>query len=111
MDTKVTNFKHCDLVKVRGRVDSSTAPQFAKVLQNITDQGHFKLVLEFGELEFISSAGLRVLINTQKSCKRYNRGEVVLANVPANIFAALELTGFTALFQLYDDVTGAVGSF
>ncbi len=111
METKVTNFKHCDLVKVKGRVDSATAPQFTEVLQNITDQGHFKLVLDFSELEFISSAGLRVLINTQKNCKRYNRGEVVLANVPANIFAALDLSGFTTLFQIFDDVTGAVGTF
>ena len=111
METKVTNFRHCDLVKVKGRVDSSTAPQFNKALQNITDQGHFKLVLDLGEVDFISSAGLRVLINTQKTCKRYNRGEAVLANVPANIFAALDLSGFTTLFQLFDDVTGAVGNF
>lgn len=111
METKVTNFKHCDLVKVKGRVDSATAPQFTEVLQNITDKGHFKMVLDFSEIEFISSAGLRVLINTQKTCKRYNRGEVVLAHVPANIFAALDLSGFTALFQIFDDVTGAVGTF
>ena len=111
METKVTNFKHCDLVKVKGRVDSSSAPQFTEALQNLTDQGHFKLVLEMSELEFISSAGLRVLINTQKTCKRYNRGEVVLACVPANIFAALDLSGFTTLFQIFDDVTGAVGNF
>ena len=111
METKVTNFKHCDLVKVKGRVDSATAPQFTESLQNITDQGRFKMVLEFSELEFISSAGLRVLINTQKTCKRYNRGEVVLTNVPANIHAALELSGLTALFQIFEDVTGAVGNF
>jgi anti-sigma B factor antagonist len=111
MDTKTTSYKHCDLVKVNGRVDSATAPQFSDALQNLTDQGRFKLVLDFSTLDFISSAGLRVLINTQKTCKRYNRGEVVLATVPANIYAALDLSGFTSLFQIFDDVTNAVGNF
>jgi len=111
METKVTSYKHCDLVKTEGRVDSATAPQFSETLQGITDQGRFKIVLDFGSLDFISSAGLRVLINTQKTCKRYNRGEVVLASVPANIYAALDLSGFTSLFQIFDEVTNAVGYF
>jgi anti-sigma B factor antagonist len=111
METKVISYKHCDLVKVSGRVDSATAPQFSEALQAITDQGRFKIALDFNEVDFISSAGLRVLINTQKNCKRYNRGEVVLAKVPANIFSALDLSGFTSLFQIFEDVTGAVGNF
>jgi anti-sigma B factor antagonist len=111
METKVTSYKHCDLVKVVGRVDSATAPQFGEAMQGITDQGRFKMILDLSALDFISSAGLRVLINTQKTCKRYNRGEVVLASVPANIYAALDLSGFTALFQIFDDVTNAVGNF
>jgi len=111
METKTTSYKHCDLVKVVGRVDSATAPKFSEALESLTQEGRFKLILDFSGLDFISSAGLRVLINTQKTCKRYNRGEVVLATVPANIFAALDLSGFTSLFQIFDDVTNAVGNF
>ncbi len=59
----------------------------------------------------MSSAGLRVLINAQKACKRYNRGEVVLAALPANISSALDLAGFIPLFSIFKDVTAAVGSF
>ena len=51
------------------------------------------------------------MINAQKSCKRYNRGEVVLAAVPSNICSALDLAGFIPLFTIFDDVTAAVGSF
>jgi anti-sigma B factor antagonist len=111
METKVTSYKHCDVVKVTGRVDSATAPQFAEALQGITDLGRFKIILDLSTMEFISSAGLRVLINAQKTCRRYNRGEVVLTHVPANIYAALDLSGFTTLFQIYDDVLTAVGNF
>lgn len=111
MDVTHTQFKHCDLVKATGRVDSATAPQLAETFNEITAAGRYKIVLDMESLDFISSAGLRVLINTQKSCKRYNRGEIVLAIVPSNIYAALDLAGFTSLFRIYDDVLTAVGNF
>jgi anti-sigma B factor antagonist len=111
MQINTTNYKHCNLVKVEGRVDSSTSPQLSDVLQKITDDGRFKIVIEMSGVEFISSAGLRVLINTQKVCRRYNRGEVVLAVVPLKIYNALDLAGFTTLFKIFDDVIAAVGNF
>jgi anti-sigma B factor antagonist len=111
MEVTSSHHKHCDLVKVTGRVDSQTAPQLAEALDAITDAGHFKIVLDLSLIEFMSSAGLRVLINTQKNCKRFNRGEVVLAVVPQRIYEALDLAGFIPLFTFFDDVTSAVGHF
>lgn len=111
MQISNTTYKHCDLVKVEGRVDSSTSPKLAETLNEIMDSGRFKIVLDMSGMDFISSAGLRVLINTQKNCKRYNRGEVVLADVPATVYAALDLAGFTALFKIFNDSLTAVGNF
>jgi len=111
MEISSTQFKHCDLVKIVGRVDSSTAPQMAEALNAIMDAGRYKIIIDFSGVEFISSAGLRVLVNAQKTCRRYNRGEVVLAKIPQNIYAALDLAGFTTLFQIFDEVITAVGYF
>ncbi|KXK15376.1 MAG: anti-sigma factor antagonist [Chloroflexi bacterium OLB14] len=111
MEVTTQEFKHCDLIKVRGRVDSSTAPQFSKELDKATDNGKYKIVLDMSELEYMSSAGFRALLATQRNCKRYNRGEVVLVKVPDRIREALDLAGFTELFKTFDDTTEAVGSF
>lgn len=111
MNIITTQYKHCDLVKVEGRVDSSTAPQLSETLVAITDEDRYKIVLDLSGVDFMSSAGLRALINTQKTCKRYNRGEMVLVNVPKNIYQALDLAGFTAIFQIFDDTVSAVGNF
>ncbi len=111
MEITTTQYKHCDLVKAKGRVDSYTAPQLADAFNKITDAGHYKIAFDMSELDFLSSAGLRVLINTQKTSKRYNRGELVLVKIPENIYAALDLAGFIPLFRIYDDVLTAVGSF
>ena len=111
MEITKSQFKHCDLLKINGRVDSSTSPQFAQAMNEITNAGHYKIILDMAGVEFISSAGLRVLVNAQKTCRRYNRGEVVLSTVPPNIYSALDLAGFTALFKIFDDNLTAVGNF
>jgi anti-sigma B factor antagonist len=51
------------------------------------------------------------LIGTQKTCKRYNRGEVVITNIQPNILSALDLAGFTPFFKIFNDTVSAVGNF
>jgi anti-sigma B factor antagonist len=111
MEITAQEFKHCDLFKVTGRVDSATAPEFLKALEDANNNGRFKLVIDMSELEYMSSAGFRALLAAQRNCKRYNRGEVVLVSVPERIHDALELAGFTELFKTFDDPLAAVGSF
>lgn len=110
MEVTTRQFKHCDLLTVKGRVDSATSPKLSEALEAINNEGRFKIVIDMSELEYMSSAGFRALIAAQRNCKRFNRGEVVLAAVPQNIYKALELAGFTSLFKIYPDVTTAVGS-
>src|SRR5215217_9552140 len=111
MEITVQEFKHCDMITIKGRVDSSTAPQLAQALESANDGGKYKLVVNMSELEYMSSAGFRALLAAQRNCKRYNRGEVVLSSVPERIREALELAGFTELFKTFDDSLLAVGHF
>jgi anti-sigma B factor antagonist len=110
MDVTTQEYKHCDMLSVKGRVDSATAPQFSRALEAITHKGRYKIVVDMHELEYMSSAGFRALLAVQRDCKRYNRGEIVLASVPRRIHEALELAGFTELFKTYDDTLAAVGN-
>lgn len=111
MEITVQQFKRCDVVKVKGRIDSQTAPELARVLKGIIEADRFRIVLDMEDVEFTSSAGLRVFIDVQKTCKRWNRGELVMAAPPAPIREALDLAGFTRFFSIYDDVLTAVGTF
>ena len=111
MEITIKQYKHCDMLSIQGKVDSYTAPDLTKAIESLNDNGQFKIVLDLSELEYMSSAGFRALLIGQRNCKRYNRGEIVLASVPKKICDALELTGFTPLFRMFDDVTAAVGSF
>lgn len=102
MEITVTRASHCVIVTVKGRIDSYTAPKLSETLQEITEQGLFRIILNLQEVVYISSAGLRVLIDAQKTCQ--NKGELALVNVPERVLDTLELVGFTSLFRFYPNV-------
>lgn len=111
MEITTSMLKRCVLVAVEGRIDSATAPNLQAALDRLTDEGNYKIVLDLSAVEFISSAGLWVLVTIQKKCKRFNRGEVVLSGLAERIHAALELAGFIPYFKIFEDTTTAVGNF
>jgi len=110
MEITTQRFKHCDLISIKGKVDSYTAPDLIKAINAVTDEGRFKIVMDMSGLEYMSSAGFRALLVGQRTCKRYNRGEIVLSSVPKKILEAFDLTGFTSLFKFFNDITTAVGN-
>jgi len=96
-----------DLVKVSGRVDSFTAPKLGETVNAIIHSGRYKIILDLERVDYISSAGLRVLIDAQKTCKHSNRGELILVAVPRRIYETLELAGFVPLFRLCESIDQA----
>lgn len=111
MNFSTTSHKRCEVLKTSGRIDSSTAPELEAALKAITDAGKHNIIFDMKEVNFLSSAGWWVLIGTQKECKRFGRGEVVLARVDKTIRDSLRLVGMEEYFKIFDDITTAVGSF
>ena len=62
------------------------------------------------EVDFISSRGLWVLLETQKACKR-DKGKLVLVNVSEDMQQSLDLAGVKHFIEIFEDTTAAVGSF
>lgn len=80
-----------------GRLDTVTAPLLeAELINCMKDAGN--LVLDFGELEYISSAGLRVLLMAQKSMGR--QGRLVIRNVNETIREVFDVTGFSGILTV-----------
>ncbi len=111
MEITVTSKEKCELVVVNGRIDSYTAPDLADALNNITKRNQYKIVMEMSDVSYVSSAGLRVLIDLQKTCKKANQGEVLLVKIPQRVYETLELAGFVPLFKFYQNVESAIAYF
>jgi len=76
---------------LEGRLDTTTAPQFEAEIQSSL-AGVTELVLDFAELTYISSAGLRVLLSAQKRLNK--QGTMVIRHVNETIAEVFEITGF-----------------
>jgi len=111
MEVVTQQFKRCDVVKASGRVDSATVPQLEAAFNGLLEAGRFSIVFDMSDVNFISSVGLRALIDARKRCRRYNRGDLVLASPSPNVDGSLELAGFHTLFDVYKTTLEAVGSF
>ena len=89
-DTKLT-------LALEGRLDTTTAPQLeAEVkgaLANVTE-----LVLDFSQLEYLSSAGLRVILAAQKIMNK--QGKMVIRHVNETILEVFEVTGFSDILTI-----------
>jgi anti-sigma B factor antagonist len=94
-----------------GRVDSSTGDGLYDTFKAIQEGGQYKIVFDMSDVDFMSSKGWWVLIQTQKASKRYNRGEIILANVQDQILSNLDLVGMSHYFNIFDDVVDAVAEF
>ena len=103
MEISATRLNECDLISVSGRIDSYTAPKLSEVLRGITGENRFKIILNLGNVNYVSSAGLRIFIDIQKMCKKDGKGETILVNVPQRVYETLELAGFTPLFKFFDE--------
>ena len=111
MEFVITEYAHCDLITISGRVDSYTSPKIQVALNALITDDRTNIVVNLQDVSYLSSSGMLVLVNAQKTCKRQNRGEVVLTNVPDNVYSNFELSGFHQMFTFFDDVTSAVGRF
>ena len=111
MEITAKQLKRVDVITVSGRIDSSTAPELDKVLTSIVDADRFRICIDLENLEYLSSAGIKVLISTLKTCKLRRGGDLRLANMPPYIAEVFDLAGLLPLFKVYPNLVEAVGSF
>ena len=84
-------------VAISGRLDTTTAPELEEALKESMD-GISELVIDFTETEYISSAGLRVLLSAQKTMNK--QGSMIVTGVNDVIMEIFEVTGFVDILDI-----------
>ena len=97
MEIKKTGNEKNLNVEIIGRLDAVTAPQLEKELGSSLD-GVENLTLDFSQLEYIASAGLRVLLVAQKRMNK--QGVMTIKNVSEEVKEVLDMTGFINFLQI-----------
>lgn len=97
MTMETTKNNHELLITLEGRLDTTTAPQLEEELK-ANMAGITELVLDFGKLEYISSAGLRVLLAAQKVMNK--QGKMIIRHVNETVMEIFEVTGFVDILSI-----------
>ena len=99
-----------EILSLSGRLQAGDDTKLQDRIEQLFSEGRHNVLLDLSQLQFISSPGLRVLIDARKRAQR-NRGDVHLVNVPPNIKSVFDVSGTTSLLQIHDDLVEAVDSF
>jgi anti-sigma B factor antagonist len=98
------------VVSIDGSMDGTTARELVASLRERVTGGSPRLVGNLAGVDYTSSAGLRALLETVKESRQHG-GDLRLASVRPEVLRVLELSGFTSILQVFDDVDAAVASF
>lgn len=98
------------VIPVNDRVDALTAPRLSKTVNKQISQGARQIVLDFSNVPFLSSSGLRALLLIRKELMTLG-GELRLAALQPQVHEVFTITGFTQVFNIHPSVTEARAAF
>ena len=100
----------CCVVHLAGYLDAHTATQLEETIHAVITQGCTRIVVDFADLEYISSAGLGVFMVFIESVRAV-RGDIKLAAMKPKVFTVFDLLGFPVLFEIHPSVESALDNF
>ena len=86
--------------RITGRIDTQTSPEFQTQLDESFDKGEVNLVLDFENVEYLSSAGLRTILYAQKRINGIEGGSMIIVGVGPTVMEVFDMTGFTEFLTL-----------
>jgi anti-anti-sigma factor len=91
----------------KGRLDGTSAPEAEQTVKNILDAENTRLLFDLEFLEYLSSAGLRVILGAAKEMKRRN-GKFVLCSLNAYVKEVFDVSGFGTIIPIAESVEAGI---
>ena len=110
MEISIRNKGGIAIVEMEGKLDTQTAPDAEKALAELIDEGSSQLLVNFGKLDYVSSAGLRILLATAKRLNA-NQGEMRLCALNGVVRDVFEISGFAKIFKIFANEAEALDNF
>lgn len=96
------------LIDLAGQIDSHTSSQVEAILnEEIQEHQHYRLIVTFDAVTYISSSGLKVLVTAWRKA-RDHKGDVLITGLQPRILEVFEMIGFDMMFQIYDTPAAAI---
>ena len=90
------------ILELNGRLDSNTSKLLEDKVMEVLGQGRKKLLMDFADVDYINSTGLRVLLLALQQLKK-NQGKLVLCSIKDYMKEVFEISGYTEIFPIFSD--------
>jgi anti-sigma B factor antagonist len=108
--TQSDDYPDISIIKVNGYVDTTTSAELEENLKRVLRQGMFRVVIDLGGVNYISSAGWGIFISEIKNI-RENNGDLKLTGMMPDVYEVFELLEFQTILESYDSIEDALSSF
>ena len=98
------------VIDLKGYLDAHTAPELENAFNRLLDDSQYKVVVNFNDLAYISSAGLGVFMAYVETM-RDNKGDIKFSNMTDSVYNIFDLLGFPILYEFYKDENEAIVKF
>jgi anti-sigma B factor antagonist len=98
------------IIKVGGYIDTTTSSEVERALNSLLKQGRYKIIIDLGNVDYISSAGWGIFISEIKSI-RENNGDLKLVSMIPDVYEIFELLEFHHILDVYDTNQEAIQKF
>jgi anti-sigma B factor antagonist len=98
------------VLELKGYLDAHTAPKLEEAFQHLVQSERYRIVVNFKDLSYISSAGLGVFMAFIEDVRK-NAGDIKLTNMTPRVYNVFDLLGFPILYEIFKDESEAVNKF
>ncbi len=110
MQITETNMGDVTVLAFSGKLDTHTSQDAQDRVTALLDSGAIKVLFDLKELNYISSIGFRVLLMAAKQLQR-DGGAMRICNITGNVKEVFDISGFAAIFDIYDNEGAALSDF
>ena len=110
MEVTVKEVNEVNVMAFEGNLDTNTAPQAQAQIDQLIDGGSSKILINFNDLNYISSAGLRVLLATAKKLKAAS-GDLKICGLNQTVQEVFDISGFSSILSVVATEEDALAGF
>ena len=96
---EMKEIEHRIILRIDGRLDAASAPILERKLATLLDEHHYRLLLDFTRIDYLSSAGLRILLSATKKLKE-NKGTLILFSLQEEVLEIIKMAGFDKILHI-----------
>ncbi len=96
---ELEEIEHRVILRIDGRLDAASAPILERKINSLIDEDHYHLILDFTRVDYLSSAGMRVLLSATKKLKS-KKGALILYSLVDDVSEVIKMAGFDKILHI-----------